>query len=849
MIEGNYEEAIMYFQKEKDLIKEISGVDDPGYAKALNNLSVIYQLQGKYKEAEKILIETLKIKRNQKEIDYLSLGKTLNNLGQLYQEQGKYESAEPLYLEALQLKRKYESNNSESIGITLLNIGILYKNLGNFNQALIYLTESVSLLEHSVGKINANTSKAYFNLAMTYIALGRQNEAEPYMINNMEYIEKNAGTNHPDYASILYNMATLKWTMGNLTDAKKLFIQALNLIETKFGNSHPLYSSCLNSLGVISWLQNDYSSAKEYLKNAIYLRKMVIGEFHPDYATAVHNFAGLMKDMGNYTEAEQNYRLAFELYLKQIKAYFSFLSDKEKSDFYETLRERFEMFNCYVITRYEYNPELLCDMYDYQLATKALLMNASKKVRKKIMESNDYELKKIYDSWIEIKEDLVRYYNLSRSEITRLGINVDSLEKVANFYEKQLSQRSSAFSDEYSQTKISWKDIQKSIKKNEAAIEIIRFTFFDREWKDKVFYAALILTSETTLNPELVLLENGKELEEKYLKNYKNSINFKLTDNDSYRAFWEKIDSKLVGKKNIYLSPDGIYNIININSLRKADGTYVIDDKYISITTNTSDIVSSISNEKIKKPIFDAIENAYLFGNPSYNQHENKLSETKPSIKIPELPGTKIEIEKISEILEKEGMKVYKFTEEKATENQMKSVIKPGLIHIASHGYFLSDINPKERQKAFGVEIEKAIENPLLRSGILFSGASNSITSKPEINDSSENGILYAYEAMNLDFDKVQLIVLSACETGLGEIKNGEGVYGLQRAFQVAGAKKILMSLWKIDDYTAQKQMIIFYTNLKQGIDITEALRNAQLKLKEEYEHPYYWSPFVLINK
>jgi len=214
---------------------------------------------------------------------------------------------------------------------------------------------------------------------------------------------------------------------------------------------------------------------------------------------------------------------------------------------------------------------------------------------------------------------------------------------------------------------------------------------------------------------------------------------------------------------------------------------------------------------------------------------------------IAPLPATKIEVEAIGKILKASGYQVTAFSQKTATEANLKATKGPVLIHIATHGFFLRDV--EKSGTAFGVNIENANDNPLLRSGILLADASSTVSGKRMPNlVSNDNGVLTAYEAMNLNLEGTDLIVLSACETGLGDIKAGEGVYGLQRAFLVAGADALIMSLWKVDDSATQQLMTNFYSNWSKLGNKQKAFKQAQLQLMTKYKDPYYWGAFVMMG-
>ena len=208
------------------------------------------------------------------------------------------------------------------------------------------------------------------------------------------------------------------------------------------------------------------------------------------------------------------------------------------------------------------------------------------------------------------------------------------------------------------------------------------------------------------------------------------------------------------------------------------------------------------------------------------------------------LPGTKTEVENIARIYQDLNQKPVVYTQNEALESAVKDVDNPKALHIATHGFFLEDLELPETEQE-----DLYAQNPLLRSGVIMAGVNNFLTKEVDLDAlGGEDGVLTAYEAMNMNLSNTEIVVLSACETGLGTIKNGEGVYGLQRAFQIAGAKSMIMSLWSVDDDATQELMSAFYDNWRKTGDKKSAFQKAQMQVKEKYKYPFFWGAFVLVG-
>jgi len=512
-----------------------------------------------------------------------------------------------------------------------------------------------------------------------------------------------------------------------------------------------------------------------------------------------------------------------------ISRYFPPMSEAEKTKYWDVLQPRFQRFYNYCLEASATNPAMLRTMFEYQVATKGLLLNSTNKIKRAIMASGNDQLIRSYVTWLDKKEALARYYSLSREELKNQKVDLGALEKEANDMERALSSQSTEFSQGYASDRVQMKQISGLLGDGDAVVEIIRIRTFDKDFTSDVKYAVLVLTRGVE-EPKLVVLPNGNHLETRFAKYYKNAIIQRIPDEFSYIQFWSLIDPLLVGKKQVYLSPDGVYTQINVNTIRKPGSDYIGNRLEIVVVGNSRDLLTA----KTRKP--NAVKSAFLLGFPDFGGA------------APALPGTKAEMTAVSTVLKNSGYKVDQRLQAEATEASIKELKGPALVHIATHGYFLADTGAD----AMGVSAEHAKNNPLLRSGLILAGAPDPAKEEKKTDlQSNDNGILTAYEAMNLNLEGTNLIVLSACETGLGEIRAGEGVYGLQRAFQVAGANALLMSLWKVDDAATQLLMTNFYTNWVKTGNKLKAFRQAQAQLmaQPKYKDPYYWGAFVMLGQ
>lgn len=823
---GKFAMAEKKFTAAKEAYESAGHTEDVGYIKTLSNQGLLYSTMGRFTQAEGFTAEALQLRKDKFGEGNVGVAASLNNYGVLKYNQARYNEAEKDFDAVLSVLRNNNLQSAMQYAIAMNNQAMLFQSIGRFDEAVKALNEAIGVAEKLQSSKSRNHLKFLSNLALLYQQMGKYTEAEAIYLG----MEKRLGKTNPDYASMLNNQAALYMVMGKEDKVEELLKKSSAIYKSSFGEQNPAYAKAISDLGNFYRIKERYAEADPLLERALAVRELTLGRNHPQYVQSQEDLAILFWKRNSWDKAFMMYRDVMDKSLEFINSYFPPMSEAEKTKYWDVLSPRFQRFYNFATEASVHNEHVVSALFDYRMATKALLLNSTNKVKQTILSSKDGLLIKDYLTWLDQKETLARLYAYSKEELKLQKINLDSMQRAANSMERKLSERSADFTAGYGAQKISYAQIKNVLTDAEAVVEIVRLHEYKQQFTQEAKYLALVLTKSKD-EPTLIILDNGAQLDTRYSKFYRNAIQQRLVDEYSYDQYWSRIEPALAGKKLIYFSPDGAFNQLNLNTLKKPGSDYVINRYDLVIVGNSKDLLAlkSRKTKAIKK-------NATLLGFPDYGGSS-----------IAALPGTKVEIEGVGKVLKASGYQVTTFTQKTATEANVKAIKSPAIVHIATHGYFLADVD--QAGSAFGVNMENANDNPLLRSGLMLAGASVTVSGNRMPNlSSNDNGILTAYEAMNLNLEGTDLVVLSACETGLGDVKAGEGVYGLQRAFLVAGADALIMSLWKVDDAATQLLMTSFFTNWIKLGNKQKAFKQAQLQLMTKYKEPYYWGAFVMMG-
>jgi len=877
--QGRYAEAEPLFQRALRIREKALGPEHPDVAASLNNLAELYDDQGKYAEAEPLFQRALRIWEKALGPEHPHVATSLNNLASLYYKQGKYAEAEPLLQRALRIREKALGPEHPDVAISLNNLAELYRTQGKYAEAEPLYQRALRIWEKALGPEHPNVASSLSNLAILYYAQGKYAEAEPLFQRALRIWEKALGPEHPTVAGSLNNLAELYRSQGKYAEAEPLYQRALRIWEKALGPEHPAAAYALNNLALLYVDQGKYAEAEPLFQRALRTWEKALGPAHPEVATALNNLAALYYAQAQPEKAEPLFQRGLENLFSQFERYFPYMSEKDRLAFLDTVSSDFPAYASFCFSYGVRNPVLAGRLYDALLWRKGLVASGMAALRSQILSSGDRQALALLDQLNAKRTLLANFLNQQPKDRAEWKKTSEQWSREADEIDRELARTTSAWAEQKRLARATWRDVQKALAKDEAAVEIVRFPFHDgKRWTGKTYYAALVITSETTTAPALLALGEAEKLEGEPLEEYRWRVVTRDKSDDKsvgrtgaalYNVFWKPLETALAGKKRVYLSPDGALNQVSLGVVPAENGRLLMEDRDLRLVSSTKDILRQRQGP--------AAGSAVLIGNPNFNLSEaqqragaralrpakesevllaaslgSRRSGEQRGRALEPLPGTKAELQSIQALLGKKGWRVEVYDGDNALEERVKNVSRPRVLHLATHGFFFR--NQEFAPRPLGTDRPSGREDPMLRAGLYFAGANRALTGGGVTAD-LEDGVLTAFEATALNLHGTELVVLSACGTGLGRAESGEGVFGLRRALEMAGAEAVLMSLWSVPDQETQELMGLFYEKWLAGKEKHAALREAQLemrqKVKERYgeDLPFYWGAFVLVGK
>ncbi len=893
---GNYEKAIELYEQALEIVKETHGENHRNYAGVLNNLAGNYSALGNYSQAIVLNEQALKIRKQTLGENHPDYARSLNNLASCYSSIGNYLKAIELYEQALKIRKEVLGENHPDYATSLNNLAHCYALMDNYQKAIKFNEQAMEIWKQIFGENHPNYAQSLNNLAGNYFDIGNYQKALELNEQALEIRKQALGEKHPDYAMSLNNLASIFFSMRNYQKAVELDEQALKIQEQILGKTHPDYAMSLNNLASYYSTIGNYQKAVEYNEQALMIRKQVFGEMHPDYAMSLNNLADDFYSMGNYKKAveldeqalkiikqafgethskyalllnnlaldffkSENYssssmcfQQSFNLITQIIRSQFSWLSEYERTLFWNKNKISFMLVPslCYLSKNYPTYIEL---SYDAALLSTGLLLQSSQELSNIIMSSGNKEVIQKADELRGLHFTLNKLYE---KPISERYLNTDSLESVAQNLEKELLAQSKEYGDYTRFMAVTWQDVQKNLKDKEVAIEFVEFPILET---DSIMYAALVLRKGWE-RPKMIPLFEKKQIEQ-YLKQTPDKLYSGYVGRQLYQLMWKPLEEVVEKGDCIYFSAAGIYYQTAVEYLPSDEGVPLCDLYKFRRLSSTRYLALEESNTAFKNATlyggiqYDASPSQMLAESKKYQPEENLYAYRGMSdnalrgSKWVALDNTIPEVDYISEELTRNNIQAQVFTGTEANEESIKALSgkEVNILHLAIHGFFLpiEETRKVSYFQRMGQDNNPAPDMSMRRSGLIMAGGNNAWVGDT-IPDGIDDGILTAQEISVLDFRGMDLVVLSACETGLGDISTSEGVFGLQRAFKKAGAKTLIMSLWKVNDAVTKSLMNKFYESLMKGKSKHEAFLEAQQFIRSRHPEPQNWAAFIMLD-
>jgi CHAT domain-containing protein/tetratricopeptide (TPR) repeat protein len=845
---------------------------------------------GRYEEALGVQARAVEIVSEYRDEEPQLFAIALNNLADVHLAREDLAAAIPLLQQVLEIRRETLGEDHLDYARSLSKLGGLCKEIHDFEAAKRYMREALEIRREALPVDDPTLTDDLIDLALLYYRLGEQSAALPLAGEALERVKKGG----PTHAALLNLVAGMNKHLGAYKRARELYERALGIEREFMGEEGAGIVGTLNNLAVLHDDMGDYAAAEPLYLQTLDIWGEHYGEDHPNLLVGLTNLAELYSATGRTGEALQVWERALAIVDRTMELVFSLGSESHRSAFVETTYGSLWSFLSLVLEHHSDSPEVVRWALDVILRRKAVGAEALAAQRDTVLGGQYPELRpqlsELNDLRMQIarktlegpgQKDTEEHHHHHHHQ---LEWN-DRKEKLEAELARQIPEMSLARRLAVADRRA----VAGALPPDSVLVEFVRIEFFDARavpargesrWKD-ARYLAFVMPAGEPDDVALVDLGAAESIDEKIAAlrsaitgegdggpardlgapaEGDGNVNTPEAGTAVRAAVFDPLADFLGRRRRLLLSPDGDLSRLPFEILPLDQDRFLIDDYSVSYVSCGRDVLRFAAQSHVEPgeplvvadPDFDLGQESADEGRTRAPRHERQSRDLDRSRVFGRLPGTRAEGEEIAPML---GVQPWLAGE--ALEAHLKACRSPRILHLATHGFFLAD-----QERAAGGELrdigalepdsEKGgsrltglgIENPLLRSGLALAGA-NTWLKRGIPPPDAEDGILTAEDVSGLDLLATQLVVLSACETGLGEIRTGEGVFGLRRAFALAGARTLIMSLWKVPDRQTQELMADFYQRALNGQSRADALRDAQLAAKAKYGNPLYWGAFI----
>jgi CHAT domain-containing protein len=839
--------ALPLLQQSMENTMKTSGPRHPATAAALQNLAAIYKAMGQHAKALPLSQQSLDITRKAYGPKHPRTVPSLSNLAAMYRSMGQYSKALPLERQSLEIRRETLGPQHPGIAIGCAGLGKLYQLMGDYARALVLYKQSLEINRRNFGPKHMTVAIDLSNLAAVYQRMGDHTKAIPLYKQSLEIEREISGQQHPRVAKTLSNMALLYRWKGDYAKALPLLQESLKIRKKALGLQHPDTASSFESLGVIHREMGDYDKALPLLQQSLEITSKVLGQWHPRTAAALGSLVTLYGWKGDYDEAEPLAREAVAISCRNLEVASAIQSGRQRLAMLESLRPRIDAYVYLALNSKRHAESALSNVLAWgrtglmrQRATRAL--------------ARQLDLKTLFKKRQAIASQLAKLAKVTPKPNQRKAIQLHwaKMSERLDQIQADLSAKSASFRQ--SQRKVTADALRRALPENTALIDLLEYRCALPPKGGKIRHQRRLAAFVVRPKCPIVLIDLGDyQYLGKAVHRWRSGLGL-TSDSRSAgvllrKEIWDPLEPHVKGAKTVLVSPIGVFDALPLATLPgKKPGSYLLEDWAICVAPTPLLLLEYNRDSKLKseRPAAGML----LVGDVDYNASQTGIGK-KPAvlpgggIRYSSLPGSKAEIIGIEKIYRShhKDEQITRLTASSATRKLFYyAAPRHFYLHVATHVVFAS---PRVKSGSL--------------SGLVLTGANRPDPKK-------DDGIIMTEEIGLMDLSRTNLVVLSACDTSRDLVVGGEGLLGLQHAFQMAGARSTLASMWKTDDRATMLLMERFYRNMwGKRMGKLYALREAQLwMLREGGAHgvktpdknqktsrptrlsPFFWGAFVL---
>ncbi|HEX2572337.1 MAG TPA: CHAT domain-containing tetratricopeptide repeat protein [Polyangia bacterium] len=886
--QGAYERVEPLLQRSLRIREAALGPNHPDVAASLHGLAVVYQDLGAYGRAEPLLQRALQVREAALGRNHPDIANSLNSLAALHMQRGAYDRAEPLLQRALQILEADPGASHLYIATSLNLLATIYMAQGAYERAEPLYQRVLHIGEERLGLNHPEIAWRLNNLARLYADQGDYERAEPLYRRALEIRETARGQGHPDVAQSLDNLAEIYFAQGSYERVEPLLLRALEIRQAALGPSHPHVAASLSNLAVLYFRLGMYAQAEPLLQRALRICEAALGASHPDVASLLTFLARLHLAEQRLGEAVTLLSRALALSEGRLHKEALTFSESRLGSFLDLLRQDEE--RLYALLRAHADvPEVR------RLALTAALLRKGRSAEELAYLSRTAA--RSLDARGRESFEHLRVLRTQRAQLSLQGpgrlppaddqARLQALESQGDKIEAELALRSASLRDLKGQPgpKDIVPQVTRALPRDAALVELVAYEDEplvpppgtpESQLPHEPRYLALVLlpTGEirtADLGPAAPIDQAVTRLREALSSR---DARYLASAQELYRLAFAPLIPLLGPRRRVFISPEGQLGLVPLGTLHDGE-RFVADAYHLSYLTSGKDLLRRPDPTPASGAVAVFADPDFFSPSPSptpktppngargaEHSHAREPSFSGPRAGFADrgwipLPGTRKEAEAIKELLPRAQL----FMGPAATKGALLGLPTPDILHVATHGFFLEDPQqPSGRSGTTGMAGTRALSgvgeiaapasqqvphDPLLRSGLVLAGAAGTAVPRARRQDA----LVTALEMSGMNLWGTELVVLSACETGRGEVKVGQGVYGLRRALVVAGAETVVTSLWRVDDETTRALMEAYYRNLLSGLGRSQALDRAMKDMRAQHPHPYYWAPFIVVGR